>query len=102
VVLFAVSAALDPAPAVTGNCNPTRVHFSGHIRSDTAGAVTYTWLRSSQAAGRTFTVRFDEAGSVPVSYDVLLRKAESGTVVLRVVFPQQSDSAKVQYHVMCK
>lgn len=100
-MLFAVSAVLDPTPAVTGNCSPTRVHFNGHIRSDAPGSVTYTWLRSNQPAGRTFTVKFEQPGSLPVSYDLLVRKAESGTVMLRVVFPQQADSDKVKYRATC-
>jgi hypothetical protein len=39
---------------------------------------------------------------VPVSYDVMIRKPEDGSVMLRVVLPQQSDSARVQFHVTCK
>lgn len=101
-ILFAVTAVLDPAPTVTGNCSPTRVHFNGHIRSDAPGSVTYTWLRSNQAAGRTFTLKFEQPGSLPVSYDLLVRKAESGSVMLRVVFPHQVDSAKVKYQATCR
>jgi hypothetical protein len=102
LTLAAVTAILDPAPVVTGNCNPTRVHFTGHITSDIAGKVTYTWLRANKPAGQTLTVNFEKPGSAPVSYDVMIRKPEEGFVMLRVVLPQQSDSARVKYHVTCK
>ena len=99
---LAVTALLDPAPTFTGNCNPTRVHFTGHITSDAPAQVTYTWVRLNAPAGRTFTVTFDKPGTVPVTLDLLLRKSEEGAVSLRVVLPQPVESAKVKYHVTCK
>ncbi len=102
LLLAAVIAVLDPSPAVSGNCNPTRVHFSGRIHSDGPGRVTYTWTRFNHPASRTFTLDFDKPGTLPVTYDLLLHKSEEGTVMLRVVLPQQSDSAKVRFHVTCK
>ncbi|HXA49511.1 MAG TPA: hypothetical protein VNV86_04365 [Candidatus Acidoferrum sp.] len=102
LTLAAVTAVLDPVPVMTGNCNPTRVHFTGHIASDIAGKVTYTWLRANKPAGQTLTVNFDKPGSVPVSYDLMIRKPEDGSVMLRVVLPQQNDSARVKFHVTCK
>jgi len=102
LLLAAVTASLDPSPSLSGNCNPTRVHFTGHINSDTPGKVTYTWVRINQPAARTITVDFEKPGSVPVSFDILLRKPEQGAVILRVVFPQQNDSARVKYQVACK
>jgi len=102
-IAFAViTAVLDPAPTLSGNCNPTRVHFTGHITSDTPGKVTYTWVRLNQPAGRTITADFDKPGAVTVTYDLLIHKAEDGAVMLRVLLPQQSDSAKVKFHVSCK
>lgn len=102
LTLAAVTAVLDPPPVMTGNCSPTRVHFTGHITSDIAGKVTYTWMRPNKPAGQAFTVNFEKPGSVPVSYDLMIRKPEEGFVMLRVVLPQQSDSARVQYRVTCK
>jgi hypothetical protein len=101
-LLAAVSAVLDPSPALSGNCNPTRVHFTGRITTDGPARVTYTWVRPNHPAGHTLTVDFDKAGTVPVTYDVMVRKAESGNVTLRVILPVQSDSAKVTYKVSCK
>ncbi len=102
LILAAVSAVLDPSPALSGNCNPTRVHFTGHITVSGPTRVTYAWERVNYPAGRTFTVDFDKAGTVPVTYDLLLRKAETGTVTLKIVLPVQSESAKVAYKVTCK
>ena len=31
---FAVKPSLDHPPAITGNCNPARVRFTGHISAD--------------------------------------------------------------------
>jgi len=102
IAAAAIQASLDPAPAVTGACNPTRVHFSGRIAADAPTKVTYTWVRVNQPAGRTYTLNFDKAGAAPVTYDVLLRKSDEGWVMLRVVFPERVESAKVKYKVTCK
>jgi hypothetical protein len=96
-----VSLTLDSPPAITGSCNPTRVHFTGHITSDAPGKVTYTWVRPNHPAGRTETLTFTTAGTLPVTYDVLIRKSEQGWVMLRIVLPQQTDSAKIPFRVKC-
>jgi hypothetical protein len=102
LLLFAaLSAVLDSTPAVSGNCNPTRVHFTGHIKSDEPVKVTYTWVRLNHPAGRTYTLDFRQPGALPVSFDLLIRKKEEGTVMLRVIFPQHLDSAKVKYKIRC-
>jgi hypothetical protein len=97
-----VTPTLDSPPAITGSCNPTRVHFTGHIASDKAGKVTYTWVRPNHAAGRTETLTFTKPGTLPVTFDVLLRKSEQGWVMLRVVLPEQAESPKVQFQVKCR
>jgi hypothetical protein len=102
VVAAALAAILDPSPTLTGNCNPTRVRFTGHITADAPVKVTYTWVRMNYPSGRTFTLDFSKAGSLPVSYDLLLRKREEGAVMLRIVLPQPAESAKVKYKVACK
>ena len=102
LVLAAVTAVLDPSPAVSGNCSPTRVHFSGRIQSDSPGRVTYTWVRFNYPAGRTFTLDFDKPGVLPVTFDLLLRKPEAGIVQLRIVLPQSGESEKVHYRVTCQ
>ena len=102
LLLAAVTAVLDPTPTLTGDCNPTRVHFTGHIASDTAGQVTFAWIRLNHPVGRTLTLNFEKPGSLPVSYDLLIRKSEEGSVMLRVLLPAQHDSPKVKFRVDCK
>ena len=63
---LALKATLDHPPVITGNCNPARVHFAGHIIADAPGPVKYTWVRSDKPSTATFTLTFDEAGSLPV------------------------------------
>jgi hypothetical protein len=99
---LAITAALNPKPEITGTCAPTRVHFTGHIMSDGPGKVTYTWVRVNQPAGRTFTLEFSKADTLPVSYDLLVRKAERGWVMLRVILPQEAESGKAEFQVTCK
>src|SRR5262245_2274447 len=96
-----VSLALDSPPAISGACNPSRVHFTGRITSPTPGKVTYTWIRPNHPARGTQTVNFEKPGTLPVTFDVLLRKSEQGWVMLRIVLPEQADSAKVHYQVKC-
>jgi hypothetical protein len=102
LALAAITATLDPSPQLTGNCNPTRVHFTGHISSDAPVKVTYTWVRMNYPAGRTFAVDFNQPGTAAVSFDILLRKAEKGAVILKVVFPTTVESSKIEYQVKCK
>src|SRR3954452_6860039 len=94
---LALTVTLNSPPAVTGNCNPTRVHFTGQIASDAPGKVTYTWVRPNQPDGRTFTLEFTKPGALPVSYDLLLRKGEDGWVMLRAILPDKADSARVKF-----
>jgi hypothetical protein len=102
-ILFAtITAVLDPNPTLSGNCNPTQVHFTGRISSDTAGQVTYSWNRLNHPAGRTFTVNFEKPGTLPVSLDLFIRKSEEGSVALRLVLPKTGESSKVKYKVACK
>ena len=55
---LALKAALDHPPAITGNCNPARVHFTGHITAGAAGPVKYSWVRSDKPSTATFTLNF--------------------------------------------
>jgi hypothetical protein len=98
---LAIAVALTAPPAISGNCNPTRVHFTGTITSDSPTRVTYTWVRPNQPS-RTYTLDFPKAGTLPVTYDVLLRKRDQGWVMLRVILPEKVESDKVKYQVECK
>jgi hypothetical protein len=98
---LAVKATLAPNPAVTGNCHPSRVHFTGTIASDAKGPVRYTWVRSDKPSTNTFTLDFDQPGKRPVTYDWLLQGPADGWVVLQVVSPQPVHSEKVRFTVTC-
>jgi hypothetical protein len=98
---FAVKPTLERPPAITGNCKPARVHFTGRIRADAPGPVKYTWVRSDKPSTATFTLNFTQAGSLPVTYDWLLKGPADGWVVLQVISPETANSGKVQFQVTC-
>ena len=98
---FALKPTLDHPPAITGNCNPARVHFTGHIRADAPGPVKYTWVRSDKPSTATFTLNFTAPGSLPVTYDWLLKGPAHGWVVLQVISPEAANSGMVRFQVKC-
>ena|SRR5438034_3550974 len=102
LAVLAIKAALTAPPEITGNCNPSRVHFSGRITNDSAGPVRYIWVRSDKPSGNTFTLQFDRAGSLPVTYDWLLKGPGERWVVLQVISPEKVRSEKVRFDVTCK
>lgn len=89
-------------PAITGKCNPARVHFDGHIRAESAGPVKYTWVRSDKPSTASFTLNFTAPGELPVSYDWLLKGPAEGWVVLQVISPETVNSGKIRFYVSCK
>ena len=99
---FGVDITLDDRPASTGNCHPSRVHFSAHLTATGPGRVTYVWLRSDKGASAVQTVEFTKAGPVPVSYDWLVRTRTSGWVALKVLAPAAQHSRKIGFDVTCK
>ena len=90
------------APAITGNCNPARVHFTGHIHADAAGPVKYTWVRSDKPSTATFTLNFTSPGDLPVTYDWMLKGPADGWVVLQVISPEKVNPGKIRFDVRCK
>ena len=99
---LAVKPTLDRPPAITGNCHPARVHFTGHIAADAPGPVKYTWVRSEKPSTASFTLNFTAPGSLPVTYDWLLKGSADGWVVLQVIAPERANSGMVRFHVKCK
>jgi hypothetical protein len=99
---LAVKPTLDRPPAITGNCRPARVHFTGHIAADAPGPVKYTWVRSEKPSTATFTLTFTAPGTLPVTYDWLLKGPADGWVVLQVIAPERANSGMVRFHVKCK
>ena len=101
IAALALKAVIDQPPAITGNCHPARVHFTGHIESDRAGLVKYSWARSDKPSTATFTLNFTRPGSLPVTYDWLLKGPADGWVVLAVIAPNAANSGKVRFQVKC-
>jgi hypothetical protein len=99
---LAIKAIVSTPPQITGNCDPARVHFTGRISNDAAGPVRYTWVRSDKPSTNTFTLQFDKPGSLPVTYDWLLKGPAEGWVVLHVLTPDKVHSEKVRFEVNCK
>ena len=99
---FGVDITLDPGPAITGNCNPTRVHFAAHLTATGPGKVTYVWLRSDKGASAVQTIEFPKAGPQPVSYDWLVRTKMSGWVALKVLTPAGQQSRRISFDVTCR
>jgi len=89
-------------PEITGNCKPTRVHFTAQITSDIPGPVRYTWVRSDKPSSNTFTLNFTAPASLPVTYDWLLTKPAEGWVVLQILSPDKSHSDKARFSVTCR
>jgi hypothetical protein len=100
--LLAIKAVVSTPPRISGNCDPARVHFTGRISNDSTGPVRYTWVRSDQPSASTFTLQFDKPGSLPVTYDWLLKGPADGWVVLQVLSPEKVHSEKVRFDVTCK
>jgi hypothetical protein len=98
---IAIKVALLATPQITGNCNPSRVHFTGRIASDSAGPVRYTWVRSDKPSNNTFTLQFDKPGAVPVTYDWIVKSELKGWVVLHVIAPEDVHSERVRFEVKC-
>lgn len=99
---FGVDVTLDSPPVITGNCNPTRVHFVAHLTATEPGKATYVWLRSDKGASAVQSLEFRQAGPLPVSYDWLVKTRMSGWVSLKVLTPEPQTSRKVTFEVTCK
>ncbi len=81
-------------------CNPTRVSFSGHIKTDGPAFATYRWLRSdgthkdgviqgSAAGGKTIGTSWDQTSTM------------SGWVQLIVLSPKHVETPKTYFRVHC-
>ena len=96
---FKVGIAIDSPPTLSGNCHPTRVHFSGRINATAPGEATYQWVRSDNAQTPVLTLRFSKPGPLPVSYDWSLSKSATGWVAFRVLSPNQAETKKVGFRL---
>jgi hypothetical protein len=99
---FGVEITLDSPATITGNCNPSRVHFTGHIIASAPGKITYVWLRSDKGASSAQTLEFTRPGPLPVGYDWLLRRTTNGWVALKVLTPTPLESGKAGFELICR
>lgn len=98
---FKVGIALDSPPQLIGNCNPTRVHFSGRINATAPGVATFQWIRSDNSSSPVRTLRFDRPGPLPITYDWVLRGSHTGWVAFKVLSPNTIESRRVNFRVDC-
>ena|ERR1051326_5482543 len=99
---FGVDVSIDGPPTISGNCDPTRVHFAAHITATGPSKITYVWLRGDKGSSAVETLEFRQAGPSPVSYDWLIRNRTSSWVSLKVLTPVTQQSRKVTFDVSCK
>ena len=90
---------LNPRPTISRGC-PANVRFDGHIEADGPLDVTYQWLRSDGASSE-HALRFDRAGSRPISTVWRLSGNYSGWMQLVIVSPKRMQTAKAQFSVNC-
>jgi len=92
---------LEPHARITNTtCTPTRVSFTGKIKTDGPAFVTYRWLRSdgrrkdgviqgSAVDGKTISTSWDQTSTM------------SGWVQLVVLSPKHVATPKTYFHVHC-
>src|SRR5690242_6759124 len=99
---FKVGLALDAPPAITGNCHPTRVHFTGRLNATAPGQAQYQWVRSDGANTALKTMNFSRPGPQPVTMDWMLTKSFNGWVALKLLSPIVVETRKVEFQVSCR
>jgi hypothetical protein len=91
---------LDRTPRITGTCHPTKIHFSGTIKTDGPAIVTYRWQRSD-ATHKDETLQFSAAKVRHVETDWEVTTSASGWMQLIVLSPKRMESAKAPFTVNC-
>jgi hypothetical protein len=99
---FKVALALDSPPQISGNCHPTRVHFSGRLNATAPGVAQYQFVRSDNSTAPVRTMKFAQAGLQIVTYDWMLSKPFSGWVALKLVSPMTAETHHVEFQVSCR
>jgi len=97
---FKVGIAVDQ-PSISGNCHPTRVHFTGRINATAPGEVQFQWVRSDHGNVPVRTLRFTRPGPLPVSFDWNLSKSTNGWVALKIIYPNRIESRHAEFTVSC-
>jgi len=81
-------------------CNPTRVSFSGRIKTDGPAVVTYRWLRSD-GTHKDGVLQQPAANGKTVSTSWNQTSTASGWVQLIVLAPKHLETAKTYFRVHC-
>jgi hypothetical protein len=88
------------ARVMNSTCNPTRVYFTGRIKTDGPAFVTYRWLRSD-GTHKDVVLQFTKADGRPVSTDWNQKSTYSGWVQLVVLAPAHVETPKAYFQVHC-
>jgi hypothetical protein len=99
---FKVGLALDSPPQISGNCHPTRVHFSGRLNATAPGVAQYQFVRSDKANAPVRTMKFAKPGPQIVTYDWMISKTFNGWVALKLVSPMTAETHHVEFQVSCR
>lgn len=81
-------------------CHPSRVSFSGRIKTDGPAFVTYRWLRSD-GTHKDGMLQFDKADGRAVGLGWDQTSTYSGWVQLVVLTPKRMETPKTHFRVHC-
>ncbi len=92
---------LDPHARLTATtCNPTRVSFTGQIKTDGPAFVTYRWLRSD-GTHKDEVIQGSAVNGKAVSTSWNQTSTMSGWVQLIVLSPKHVETPKTYFRVHC-
>jgi len=97
-----ITASLKAYPAsYSGKC-PAKITFKGIITVTKPGKVQYKFIRSDGALALIDTLIFKKPGTKPVSTTWTIGKNYSGWEAIKVLYPQEVESNKAQFKILCK
>jgi len=97
-----ITASLKAYPAsYSGKC-PAKITFKGIITVKKPGKVQYKFIRSDGALAPIDTLIFKKPGTKPVSTTWTIGKNYSGWKAIKVLYPQEVESNKAKFKILCK
>ena len=97
-----ITASLKAYPAsYSGKC-PAKITFKGIITVTKPGKVQYKFIRSDGALALIDTLIFKKPGTKPVSTTWTIGKNYSGWEAIKVLYPQEVESNKANFKILCK
>lgn len=104
-----VSAKLRPERSKIESACPIRVNFNGYIKTNGAGTIKYTFVRSDGATAPVYTLEFREAGALPIATDWTLGDASAlpfyeGWQTLKILSPNEMEtkSGEARFAIKCE